>query len=258
MNPLSTSLWRGLGGVYVFFLLTPLVLVVLFAFTDRGISNFPINHISLRWWDAMLEHRQFRPALENSLIISSSVGLISAVIGTMAAIGLARLPSRRATIGIALVSLPLMLPPLVLSVSLLTAYVAIGMKLGLTTVILGHLLFTQPFVILVVYARMVTFDYAVVESARDLGASPLRAFFTVTLPIIRPTVIGAALIAAALSLDDFVITFFNIGGGNTLPTFVWGFIRTGLRPTVNAIGTTILALTVGSTLIALWLTRYRG
>ena len=112
--------------------------------------------------------------------------------------------------------------------------------------------------ILVVYARMVGFDYAVVESARDLGASPLKAFFTVTLPIIRPTVIGAALIAAALSLDDFVITFFNIGGGNTLPTFVWGFIRTALRPTVNAIGTTMLVLTVGSTLIAIWLTRYRG
>ena len=124
--------------------------------------------------------------LNNSLIISGSVGLISAVIGTMAAIGLARLPPRRATIGIALVSLPLMLPPLVLAVSLLSAYVAVGMKLGLTTVILGHLLFTQPFVILVVYARMVGFDYAVVESARDLGASPLKAFFTVTLPIIRP------------------------------------------------------------------------
>jgi spermidine/putrescine transport system permease protein len=258
MNPISASLWRGLGGVYVFFLLTPLVLVVLFAFTNRGISNFPIDHVSLQWWDAMLEHRQFRPALNNSLIISSAVGLISAVIGTMAAMGLARLPRRRASLGIALVSLPLMLPPLVLAVSLLSAYVAVGMKLGLTTVILGHLLFTQPFVILVVYARMVGFDYSVVESARDLGASPLKAFLTVTLPIIRPTVIGAALIAAALSLDDFIITFFNIGGGNTLPTFVWGFIRTGLRPTVNAIGTTILVFTVGSTLIALWLTRYRG
>ena len=258
MNPVSTGLWRGIGGVYVFFLLTPLVLVVLFAFTDRGMSNFPIDRVSLQWWEAMLEHRQFRPAFENSLIISGSVGLISAVVGTMAAIGLARLPRRRATIGIALVALPLMLPPLVLAVALLTSYVTIGMKLGLGTVILAHLLFTQPFVILVVYARMVTFDYAVVDSARDLGASPLKAFFTVTLPIIRPTVIGAALIAAALSLDDFVITFFNIGGGNTLPTFVWGFIRTGLRPTVNAIGTTILVLTVSSALIALWLTRYRG
>ena len=164
---------------------------------------------------------------------------------------------RRANVGIALLCLPLMLPPLVLAVSLLTAYVRAGVPLGLGTVIMAHILFTQPFVILVVYARMVSFNYAVLESARDLGASPLRAFFTVTLPMIRPTVIGAALIAAALSLDDFVITFFNIGGGNTLPTFVWGFIRTGLRPTVNAIVTTIIVLTVGSTLVALWLTRYR-
>ncbi len=257
MNPISTSLWRGVGGIYVFFLLTPLVLVVLFAFTNRGISNFPIEHISLRWWDAMLDHRQFRPALMNSLKISSSVGLISAVIGTMAAIGLARLPRKRASIGIALISLPLMLPPLVLAVSLLTAYVAVGMKLGLTTVVLGHLLFTQPFVILVVYARMVTFDYSVVESARDLGASPLRAFFTVTLPIIRPTIIGAALLAMALSLDEFIITYFTIGGSLTLPTMVWAMLRTSLDPDINALATIIITFTVGSTVIALRLTRYR-
>ena len=258
MNPAATFLWRLLGGLFVFFLLAPLLLVVLFSFTDRGMSNFPINHLSLKWWEAMIEHRQFGGAFRNSLVVSVSVGLISALVGTMAAMGFARLPPRRSQLGIALLCLPLMLPPLVLAVSLLSAYVSIGMPLGLGTVILAHVLFTQPFVVLVVYARMVSFDYAVIESARDLGAFPLRAFLTVTLPMIRPTVVGAALIAAALSLDDFVITFFNIGGGNTLPTFVWGFIRTGLRPTVNAIGTTIIVMTLGATLIALWLTRYRG
>lgn len=254
----SSLVWRAIAGAFVFFLLSPLLLVVLFSFTDRGISAFPITGLSIQWWVAMIEHRQFASALTNSLIISGAVALISATVGTMAAMGLARLPPRQANIGIAALCLPLMLPPLVLAVALLSAYVAAGMKLGLLTVILAHLLFTQPFVILVVYARMVSFDRTVVESARDLGASPLKAFFTVTLPIIRPTVIGAALIAAALSLDDFIITFFNIGGGNTLPTFVWGFIRTGLRPTVNAIGTTILVMTVGATIVALWLTRYRG
>jgi len=143
-------------------------------------------------------------------------------------------------------------------VALLTFYVSIGLRLSLITVILSHLLFTQPFVVLVVYARMRNFDYRAVESARDLGASPVQAFLTVTLPIIRPTVIGAALIAVALSIDDFIITFFTIGGGNTLPTFVWGMTRTALTPAANAIGTLILLMTVGSTLIALWLTRYRG
>ena len=91
-------------------------------------------------------------------------------------------------------SAPLMLPPLVVGLALLAFYSIVGMKLGVHTVILAHLVFTQPLVILVVYARMVTFDYAAVDSARDLGASPLRAFFTITLPIIRPTLVGAALI----------------------------------------------------------------
>lgn len=254
----SDFLWRIIGMLLVVFLLSPLLLLVLFSFTDRGLTNFPIEALSLKWWQAMLAHEQFAGALINSLIVAVTVGVVSAVVGTMAAIGFARLPARRAGIGIALLCLPLMLPPLVLAVSLVTFYVSAGLKLSLATVIASHLLFTQPFVILVVYARMVEFDERMVESARDLGASPLTAFITVTLPVIQPTVVGAALIAVALSLDDFVITFFTIGGGNTLPTFVWGMLRTALTPSVNAIGTLLIVLTIGSTLIALWLTKYRG
>jgi spermidine/putrescine transport system permease protein len=258
MRAVANTFWGLASAAFVIFLLAPLGLVVLFSFTDRAISAFPINALSLQWWDTMAENPQFWPALWNSLIIGGAVGVISALIGTMAAMGFARLPPRRSGIAIALLCLPLMLPPLVLAVSLLVFYVSIGLTLGRWTVIISHLLFTQPFVVIVVYARMLSFDWRIVESARDLGASPLRAFLTVTLPIIQPTVIGAALIAVALSIDDFVITFFTIGSGNTLPTFVWGMIRTALRPTVNAIGTLIILLTIGSTLIALWLTRYRG
>ena len=123
---------------------------------------------------------------------------------------------------------------------------------------LGHIVITQPFVILIVYARMATFDYAVQDSARDLGASPWQAFVTVTLPMIRATIVGAALITLAISLDEFVITFFTIGGGNTLPTFVYGKIRTTLDPSINAIATILIALTIGSTMIALRISRYRG
>jgi spermidine/putrescine transport system permease protein len=94
-------------------------------------------------------------------------------------------------------------------------------------VIIGHLVFTQPIVILIVYARMAAFDYATVNSARDLGASALTAFLTITLPIIRPTIVGAALVAMALSIDDFVLTFFTIGGGSTLPIYMMGLMRRG-------------------------------
>ena len=111
----------------------------------------------------------------------------------------------------------MMMPALIIGIALLVYFVRLlDLPLSLGTVILGHLLIAQPFVILIVYARLATFDWAAVESARDLGASPLTAFRTVTLPIIQPTIVGAALIALSISLDDFVITFFTIGGGNTL------------------------------------------
>lgn len=258
MNARSNIVWGIVAVAFIVFLLSPIVLLVVFSFTSRTLTNFPIDGLSLRWWQEMVVTRQFWPAFANSLIIGLCVALVSAVVGTLAAMGLAAMPKRRASIIMALLTLPVMLPPLVLGVALLSFYVTIDLKLGLPTVILSHVLFAQPFVILIVHARMVNFDPRVVESARDLGATPLQAFFTVTLPIIRPVVIGAALIAMALSIDDFIITFFTIGTGNTLPTLVWGMIRTGLTPAVNAIGTLILLLTIGSTVIALQLTRYRG
>jgi spermidine/putrescine transport system permease protein len=258
MNERSNIFWGIVAVAFIVFLLSPIVLLVIFSFTSRTLTNFPIEGLSFRWWQEMVVTRQFWPSFANSLIIGICVAVVSAVVGTLAAMGLAAMPKRRASIIMALLTLPVMLPPLVLGVALLSFYVTIGVTPGLLTVILSHLLFTQPFVILIVHARMVNFDPRVVESARDLGATPLRAFLTVTLPIIRPVVIGAALIAMALSIDDFIITFFTIGTGNTLPTLVWGMIRTGLTPSVNAIGTLILALTIGSTVIALQLTRYRG
>lgn len=258
MNERSNILWAIIAVAFIIFMLSPIVLLVIFSFTSRTLTNFPIEGLSLQWWQAMIDMRQFWAAFANSLIIGFFVALVSAVVGTLAAMGLATMDKRRAAVMMGILTLPVMLPPLVLGVALLSFYVSAGLKLGLPTVVISHVLFTQPFVILIVHARMVNFDHRVIESARDLGASPMRAFLTVTLPIIRPVVIGAALIAMALSIDDFIITFFTIGTGNTLPTLVWGMIRTGLTPAVNAIGTLILLLTIGSTMIALWLTRYRG
>ena len=252
-------LWRGVSAVFVVFQLAPLILVVMFAFSDRAMTSFPIEGLTLHWWTTMFGDHRFVGALVNSLIVGGVVALVSSVTGTMAALGFIRVSARTANVVMALLSIPMMMPPLVLAVSLVIFYVTSNIPLGLTTVIMSHVLFTQPFVTIIVYVRMMKFDQSVVDSARDLGASPLRAFFSVTLPIIRPTVIGAALIAGALSLDDFVLAYFTIGSGqNTVPTLVWGMMRSLLTPTVNAAGTLLIALTIGSTMIALWLTRYRG
>jgi spermidine/putrescine transport system permease protein len=258
LNRSADLLWRFIVGLLVLFLLTPIVLVMLFSFSENPLSTFPFGQPSFKWWYEMINHRHFFDSLLNSLIIAGCVGVLSALIGTMAAMGFARMAPKTANILISILCLPMMMPPLVLAVSLLSYYSAIHLPLSLFTVIVSHLLFTLPFVILVIYARMASFDFTAIDSARDLGATPLIAFRTVTLPMIRPTVIGASLIATALSIYDFIITFFTIGQGNTLPTLVWGMIRTQLTPSVNAIGTILIVISLCSSIIALRLTQYRA
>lgn len=249
---------RGCGVLIVIFLLSPIGLVVLFAFTANTISSFPIQGFSLRWWREMLAFQPLGTALSNSLVIGIAVGLLSAVIGTMAALGLTQMTARRAQVTMTLLALPLMLPPLFVAVMLLVWYIFLGLRLGLATVVMSHLLFTLPFVVIVVYARLSSFDFRTVEAARDLGASPPRAFFDITLPVIRPVVVGAALMAVALSIDDFIFTSFTIGGGNTVPILVMSSLRTSVTPMTNAIGTMLIGISIASTVSALYLTRYRG
>jgi spermidine/putrescine transport system permease protein len=250
--------WGAFGAVVLAFLVSPLVIVVLFSFGQNRLATLPIGGFTLDWYRALFDNANFWTALENSLIVTGATGVISTVTGTLAAIALAVMRPRPAATVMMLLSFPVMMPPLVLALALATSFSGLGVPLGLHTVIPSHLVFTQPFVILIVYAQMERFDFSVLDSARDLGASPLHSFLTITLPIIRPTLIGAALIAMSVSLDDFVITFFTIGNGMTLPTLVWGMLRTSLDPSINALGTLILAATVGSSMIALSLTRYRG
>lgn len=263
MNQLLTLLgdvgWRIFALLLAAFMGVPLVLVVLFSFNQSALTSLPLTGFTLDWYRKLFALGAFWPALWNSLIVAALVAVFSVAIGTMAALVLARLAPRLTQTLIAIVSVPMMLPALIIGVAMMTYFVRmIHLPLGLPTVILGHLVIAQPFVILIVFSRLAAFDWAVVDSARDLGASPLRAFFTVTLPIIRPTIIGAALIALSISLDDFVITFFTIGAGNTLPTLVWGMVRTSLDPTINAIATLLILLSVGSTFLALRLSSYRG
>jgi len=255
----QTLLWRLFTLAVVIFMVTPILLVVLFSFNQSALTSLPLTGLTFDWYRKLFANDSFWPALQNSLIVGFTVAIVSVVTGTLAALALARMRERRAAMTIGLLSVPMMMPALIIGIALLSYFVRLlDLPLSLGTVILGHLLIAQPFVILVVHARLSTFDWATVESARDLGASPLTAFRTVTLPIIQPTIVGAALIALSISLDDFVITFFTIGGGNTLPTLVWGMVRTSLDPTINAMATLLILLSIGSTVIALRLSRYRG
>jgi spermidine/putrescine transport system permease protein len=151
------------------------------------------------------------------------------------------------------VTAPLILPGLFLGVALLSFFTEIGMQTSLTTVIIGHALVTLPFVVLIVNARLMNLDQSIAEAARDLGATPFQAYRKIIFPLVRPAIFGAILLAVAWSFDEFIITFFTIGGQSTLPILIWGLLRQGIDPSVNAIASIILGTTIVATLLAGWL-----
>ena len=249
--------WAAFIMAVLALMILPLLLVVLFSFNAAALTSFPLTGFTLDWYLKLFANQSFWPALWNSLIAGLVVAAAAVAAGLAAALGLARIATARAKTLLDVLSAPMMLPSLVIGVSLLSFFVRVlALPLGLPTVVLGQLVVILPFVIAILNARLQGFDWSLVESARDLGAGPLRAFATITLPLIRPTLLGAGLIALSLSLDDFVIAFFTIGAGNTLPTLVWGLVRTALDPTINAIATLLLGLSIGSTILALKLMEF--
>lgn len=247
----------GFALAVIGFLAAPLLLCVVFSFTSGNHAAFPIPRLDLRWYARLLEEPQFRAAAFTTAQITLGCGLGAVLVGLLTALGLTRLNRPIAVAALLLLSTPLMLPPLMLGLALLTFYNAIGLRLGPMATALGHLLYTLPIVTSVLYARLTTLDHAAIEASRDLGASPIEAFFDVVLPALGPSLVGSLLIAMALSLDDFVVAFF-VTGQNTLSTLIWGMMRTTLNPSINAIGAIIIVLSLAITAIGLRATRYRG
>lgn len=227
-------------GLVLAFLFAPLAIVVVLSFTTRDVPAFPLHGLTLHWYEHVLQDNAFRGALLNSVKLAVLTGLLAALLGTLAAIGLTRrsFPLRRVVEAFLLV--PLALPGLITGVAMLTLYTWTRIPLSMTTIAVGHLVFATPFVVLVMMARLRDLDPLLAEAGRDLGASPLGVFRRVTLPLIAPAMAGGALVAAALSLDEFVITNFVSGSNVTLPLFVWSKLRIGVTPDVNAVSTLIL------------------
>ncbi|MBD0318087.1 MAG: ABC transporter permease [Thermoleophilia bacterium] len=253
---------QAVSGVFVVlvlaFLFTPVVVVVLFSFNGAASTSLPLESLSLRWYDAAFSNPVFRDALRNSIYVAGVTALAVAVLGTNASFALTRRPSRLLNLFSSFIVTPLVVPGLFLGVALLVFYDRIEFRRSLTTVIIGHVLITLPFVVLIVNARLMRLDRSIEEAARDLGATPLQAFRKIVFPLIRPALVGSILIAVAWSFDEFIITFFTIGGEITLPIMIWGMLRRGLDPSVNAIASVILATTVLATVVAARLLSARG
>jgi spermidine/putrescine transport system permease protein len=148
--------------------------------------------------------------------------------------------------------LPLGTPEIVLGAALLSLFLSVGFNTGFTTIVIAHVMFNISFVVVTVRSRLIGFDRSLEEAAQDLGANAWQTFFRVTLPLIAPGVMAAALLAFALSIDDFVITNFNSGATVTYPLFIWGAARVSIPPEVNIVATMIFVFTVGIAILTVW------
>lgn len=211
---------------------------------------------SLDWYVKALHNDDMINAAKNSLIIAAVASALSTSLATLAAVRMTFDRFRGQTAVGALIALPLTLPEIVTAVATLMLFSLVGLPLGLTSVILAHTVFCIPFAYLPIKAQLDRFDPKLTEAAGDLYARPLSTFFYVTLPLLAPGILSGAVLAFIISLDDFVTTFFVGGAGSTtLPLYIFGLIRVGVSPEVNAISTIMLVISIVMVSLSLLLNR---
>ncbi len=257
-----TQLIRGAitaSGIFGYiFLYAPIIILVVFSFnSSRFVSTW--ESFSFRWYGVLFEDAAMGAALRNSLIVAVSTTLLSTVFGTMVALAMERHRFPGKVSFDALLYLPVIIPDIAMAVMLLLFFVMANMGLSLYTIIISHVAFQISFVAIVVRARLVGFDRSLEEAAQDLGANQLQTFWHVTLPLLMPAILGGALLAFTLSLDDFVITFFTAGvGSTTLPLRIYSMVKLGVTPEINAISTLLLVASMTLVMLSLFLQRKGG
>jgi spermidine/putrescine transport system permease protein len=253
---LTKPKWLTLVALAIYsFLYLPIVILVAFSFEQSRLAVHWTG-FSLKWYQMLLTDETLGSALANSLIVASISVAFAGVMGTMAAVGLSRLHFAGKDLYRGLILLPIIIPEIAMAVSALTLYLAMGLTLSLATIIIAHIVFCVSYVTLTVMGRLDGIDPRLEEAAQDLGASPVMAFFKVTLPLLMPGIVAGCLLAFVLSLDDFVVTQFTAGvGATTLPLRIYSLVKFGVSPEINALSTLMIMATVTLTLLSELLNR---
>jgi spermidine/putrescine transport system permease protein len=252
----------GYSLLYLLFLYTPPVLLVLLAFNDSDQSGLPFVGFTTRWFGEVFDNMVLTNSLWTSLKVAVIAVLVSVIIGTLAAVQIARVTGRLRAFNLGMIAVPLFLPPVVLGLAIIIGLNALGLERGLWTITLGHIIITLPVVTLMVLVRLEGLDRNQELAAMDLGAPPWKAFLTVSVPQALPGIVAGAMIAFAMSMDEFILTFLVTGSQQTLPLYIFGSLRIRVTPDLNAIsalmlGASFLLLTLG-TLIAIGRDRLRS
>ena len=239
------------------FLHLPILVLVLFSFNGSKFSA-EWRGFTLEWYHRLAERADVIRGLEISLVVGAISTVIAAALGTLVALALARQRFRGRTALEGFLYVPIVTPEIVVGISLLLLFAAVGLSLGISTIVIAHVAFSLSFVVVVVRARLAGMDATLEEAALILGADEITTFRRVTLPQLWPGVVAGALLAFILSFDDFVITSFVAGSGSsTLPIVVYGMARRNVEPSINAISTIILVVTTASLYLAERVSRVR-
>lgn len=233
------------GGLVLLYLFLPIFVIILYSFNrPEGKFNFVWKSFSLDAWRDPFKYAPLVDAMKLSLKVAGISTLVATVFGSLIALALCRYKFRGSTgVGLLLV-LPLTTPEVVLGSSLLSLFLDLNWRMGFTTIVIAHIMFSVSYVALTVRARIRGFDWTLEEAAMDLGAPPLRVVMKVTLPLIAPGIVAAGMLSFALSLDDFIITLFNSGSEVTYPLYVYGARRAAFPPQINVLATTILVVSL--------------
>jgi spermidine/putrescine transport system permease protein len=233
------------AGLAIAYLLIPIAVIIVFSFNDpAGRYNYTWTSFTLDHWSNAFGLSDLNSALLTSLKLAALATVISTALGTAIALALVRYEFFGRGPANFLIVIPMATPEVVMGASLLSLFLIYGLPLGFTTLLIAHVMFCISFVVVVVRSRLIGFDRSLEEAAQDLGADPLTTFRKVTLPLIMPGVVAAALLAFALSIDDFVVSNFNSGTTVTFPLYIFGAFQRGIPVEVNVIATMLFLVTL--------------
>jgi len=243
------------AGLAVAYMLIPIVVIAVFSFgaTPKGKLTFGLGDgFTTEYWTSAFSLPELNEALLTSIRLATFSTVIATAIGTAMAIALVRHTFRGRRVANLLIVIPMATPEVVIGASLLSMFIYYSFALGFTTLLIAHVMFSISFVVVVVRSRLIGFDRNLEEAAADLGASPLTTFRTVTLPLLAPGIVAAALLAFALSIDDFVISNFNSGTTVTFPLYVYGVSLRGIPVQVNSLATMLFVVAATAAALVLW------
>jgi spermidine/putrescine transport system permease protein len=248
-------LFGGLTGLVFLFMYLPILVIVIFSFSQGRVLSLPIQGWTLDWYGQVLTDQRLQTGLFNSLRVAGVATTIAAILGTLAAIAVQRYSVPGGNVLRSAVVVPILLPGIITGVAMLSFFAKINLPLGLLTIIIGHATFGFPVVFNTVAARVARLPRNLEEAAADLGATPWQAFWQVLFPGLRSALIAGTLLAFTLSFDEIIVTIFLTGQQNTLPMEIWARLRFGITPEINATVTLILLVSVGIVLFSQKLAR---